>query len=160
MKSKGTTDYRKQSWINKCWIMSIILPEPKVYFVNNHTIAWSVSVIANVSFTQMLLTAYKAALNPFRNNTGINPTNLLYSGQQPLCYFYYVIFNKDLPGPKIVPILYKIQRHPPIALRGIPSLCLHSMSGVRCRVCLQTNFLNCKCFDLLFCNMSLLHKTM
>ena len=60
----------------------MILPEAKVYFVNNHTIARNASVIANV--TQMLRTAYKAALNPPLNNTGINPINLLYRGQHPL----------------------------------------------------------------------------
>lgn len=39
LKGKGTTDYRKQSWIKNCWVISKMLPAAKVYFVNNHTIA-------------------------------------------------------------------------------------------------------------------------
>lgn len=38
LKEKGTTD------LKNCWVISIILPAVKVYFANNHTIAWSVSI--------------------------------------------------------------------------------------------------------------------
>ena len=41
----------KSQWLKNYWVIFIILPEAKVYFVinNNHTIAWSVSSKVNVA---------------------------------------------------------------------------------------------------------------
>lgn len=70
LKDKGTIDFKKQSRIKKLLDRFHYSHCSKVYFVNNHIIASSVSMWLHICLLlKMLFTAYKAALNPSLNNT-------------------------------------------------------------------------------------------
>lgn len=70
LKVKGNTDFKNSLGLKNCWVISIIPAVAKVYFVNNHTIDWSVSMWLHICILlKMPFTACKVALNPSLNNT-------------------------------------------------------------------------------------------